>query len=161
MKRLDLIWVVVDKLTKSAHFIPRKSNWTIEYLAKLYIEDIVRDPLFTSHFWETSQRALGTNIKLSTAYHPKTYGQTKWTVQVLEDLCACILDWDEKWEQQINLVKFTYNNSYQASIRMTPFDALYGSPCRSPLCWLKAANNVNVGPDMVREAAEIVKINQN
>ena len=104
-KKHDSIWVVVDRLTKSAHFIPTKSTRTAEYLARLYIDNIVRlhgipkeifldrDPLFTSHSWSAFQKALGAEIKLSTAYHPQTDGQSEHTIQVLEDLLrACILD---------------------------------------------------------------------
>ena len=98
---------------------------------------------------------MGTQIKLSTAYHPQTNGQSERTNQTLEDLLrACILDWGENWEKHLALAEFTYNNSYQASIGMAPFEALYGRPCRSPSCWLESTEAVIVGPEMVREAAE-------
>ena len=173
LKRHDSIWVVVDRLTKAAHFIPTKSTRTAEYLAELYINNIVRlhgipkeivsdrDPLFTSHFWEVFQKAMGTQIKLSTAYHPQTDGQSERTNQTLEDLLrACILDWGGDWEKHLALAEFTYNNSYQASIGMAPFEALYGRPCRSPSCWLESTEMVIVGPEMVREAAEKVQLIQ-
>ena len=115
-KRHDSIWVVVDRLTKAAHFIPTKSTRTAEYLAELYINNIVRlhripkeivsdrDPLFTSHFWEVFQKAMGTQIKLSTAYHPQTDGRSERTNQTLEDLLrACILDWGGDWEKHLAL----------------------------------------------------------
>ena len=140
-KRHDSIWVVVDRLTKAAHFIPTKSTRIAEYLVELYINNIVRlhgipkeivsdrDPLFTSHFWEAFQKVMGTQIKLSTAYHPQTDGQSERTNQTLEDLLrACILDWGENWEKHLAFAEFTYNNSYQASIGMAPFEALYGRP---------------------------------
>ena len=169
LKKNDSIWVVVDRLTKSAHFIPLKSNRTAENLAKLYIENIVRyhgipkeivsdrDPLFTSYSWQAFQQALGTEIKLSTAYHPQTDGQSERTIQTLEDLLrSCTLEWGGDWEQHFPLVEFTYNNSYQARIGMTPFEALYGRPCRSPTCWLESPDVVIVGPQLLLEATEKV-----
>ena len=104
---------------------------------------------------------MGTQIKLSTTYHPQTDGQSERTIQTLEDLLrACILDWGGDWEKHLALAEFTYNNSYQASIGMAPFEALYGRPCRSPSCWLESTEAVIVGPEMVREAAEKVQLIQ-
>ena len=116
-----------------------------------------RDPLFTSHSWQAFQQALGTEIKLSTAYHPQTDGQSERTIQTLEDLLrSCTLEWGGDWEQHLPLVEFAYNNSYQASIGMTPFEALYGRPCRSPTCWLESPDVVIVGPQLLLEATEKV-----
>jgi len=102
---LDYIWVIVDKLTKSAHFIPINIRFSLEKLTSLYISEIVklhgvpssivsdRDPRFTSRFWESLKRALGTKLRLSSAYHPQTDGQTERTIQSLEDLLkACALE---------------------------------------------------------------------
>jgi len=77
-----------------------------------------RDPIFTSHFWKAFQKALGTRLKLSTSYHPQTNGQSKRTIQTLEDmLCACILEYGGSWIHHLCLIKFAYNNSYHSSIR--------------------------------------------
>ena len=94
---------------------------------------------------------------MSTAYHPQTDGQSERTIQTLEDLLrSCTLEWGGDWEQYLPLVEFAYNNSYQASIGMTPFEALYGRPCRSPTCWLESPDVVIVGPQLLLEATEKV-----
>jgi len=141
----EAIWVIVDRLTKRAHFISVKSNRTAASLAQLYVKEIIRlhgvpssivsdrDSLFTSEFWRSLQAALGTKLSLSTTYYPQTDGQTERVKRVLEDLLrACILDFGGLWEQHLSLVEYTYNNSYQASIGMAPYEALYGRPCKSP-----------------------------
>nr|KYP72696.1 Retrotransposable element Tf2 [Cajanus cajan] len=144
----DAIWVVVDRLTKCAHFLPVNMKWSLEKLTQLYVREIVRlhgvpssiisdrDPRFTSRFWQSLHQALGTKLKLSSAYHPQTDGQSERTIQSLEDLLrACVLDHLGSWEEVLPLVEFTYNNSYHASIGMAPYEALYGRRCRTPLCW--------------------------
>nr|GEY33192.1 putative reverse transcriptase domain-containing protein [Tanacetum cinerariifolium] len=140
----DSIWVIVDRLTKSAHFLPKKKTDSIEKLAELYLKEIVcrhgvpvsvifyRDSLFTSRFWVSLQKALGTQLDLSTAYHPETDGQSERTVQTLEDMLrACVIDFRSSWDKHLPLVEFSYNNSYHASIKAAPFEALYGRKCRS------------------------------
>ena len=135
-------------LTKSTHFIIDKGKRTTTWLASVYLREIVRlhgvpsrvvsdrDPIFTSEFWRILQEALGTQLCLSTAYHPQTDGQTERVNSVLEDLLRlCILDFRETWEEHLPLVEFAYNNNYQASIGMAPFQALYGRPCISPTRW--------------------------
>ena len=93
------------------------------------------DPKFTAHFWKSFQKALEMQLMMSTAFHPQTDGQSERTIQVLEDMLrACILDLKGRWEEQLPLVEFTYNNSYQESIQMAPYEALYERPCRSPIC---------------------------
>jgi len=106
-----------------------------------------RDPRFTSRFWQTLQEALGTKLRLSSAYHPHTDGQSERTIQSLEDLLrTCVLDHLGSWDEILPLVEFTYNNSYQASIGMAPFEALYGRKCRTPLCWFQDGESVLIGP---------------
>jgi len=166
----ESIWVIVDRLTKSAHFIPLRTTRTAAKLAELYVKEIVRlhgvpksivsdrDPLFTSEFWRSLQKELGTELSLSTAYHPQTDGQTERVNRVLEDLLrACILDFGGSWEDHLHLVEFTYNNSYQATIGMAPFEALYGRPCQSPACWLEKGDRLMLGPEMVKETTEKVE----
>ena len=118
-----------------------------------------RDTRFTSHFWRSLQTALGTQLSYSTAYHPQTDGQSERTIQILEDMLrACMMDFSGSWEDHLPLVEFAYNNSYQASIGMAPFAALYGRRCRSPLSWDDIGDSELRGPEMVVEAVEIARI---
>ncbi|KAD4888602.1 hypothetical protein E3N88_20675 [Mikania micrantha] len=151
----DSIWVIVDRLTKSAHFIPIREDYSMNQLAKLYVNEIVsrhgvpisiifdRDSRFTSRFWQTLQNALGTQINMSTAYHPQTDGQTERTNQTLEDMLrSCVIDFGGSWDIYLPLVEFSYNNSYHTSIKCAPFEALYGRKCGSPVCWSEVAARV-------------------
>ncbi|GJW44852.1 putative reverse transcriptase domain-containing protein [Tanacetum coccineum] len=141
----DTIWVIVDRLTKSAHFLPIRENDPLDKLARLYLNRIVarhgipvsiicdRDGRFTSNFWKSFQKALGTDISMSTAYHPETDGQSERTIQTLEDMLrACVIDFGKGWVKHLPLAEFSYNNSYHASIKAAPLEALYGRKCRSP-----------------------------
>ncbi|GKE09262.1 putative reverse transcriptase domain-containing protein [Tanacetum coccineum] len=118
----------------------------METLTRLYIKEIVsrhgvpisiisdRDSHFTSRFWQSMQSALGTQLDMSTTYHPQTDGQSERTIQTLKDMLrACVIDFGKGWERHLPLVEFSYNNSYHASIKATPFEALYGRKCRSPI----------------------------
>ncbi|GJU47975.1 putative nucleotidyltransferase, ribonuclease H [Tanacetum coccineum] len=147
-KRHDAIWVVVDRLTKSAHFLPIRKNYGISKLAEIFRQEIVRlhgtptsivsdrDPKFTSRFWKGLQKAWGTRLKFSTAFHPQTDGQSERTIQTLEDMLrACALEWTGSWDEYLCLVEFAYNNSWHASIKAAPFELLYGRKCRAPICW--------------------------
>jgi hypothetical protein len=165
--------VIVDRLTKSAHFIAFKTGTLIPKLAEIYVEQIVklhgipssivsdRDPRFTSRFWESLQEALGTKLRLSSAYHPQTDGQSERTIQSLEDLLrACVLEGGGNWDGYLPLIEFTYNNSFHSSIGMTPFEALYGRRCRTPLCWYEAGESVVLGPKIVQQTTEKIKMIQ-
>nr|GEX23052.1 putative reverse transcriptase domain-containing protein [Tanacetum cinerariifolium] len=104
----DIIWVIVDRLTKSAHFLPIRENDPMDKLARLYLDRI---------------KALGTNLDMSTAYHPETDGQSERTIQTLEDMLrACVIDFGKGWVKHFPLVEFSYNNSYHASIKVTPYE---------------------------------------
>ncbi|GJT02241.1 putative reverse transcriptase domain-containing protein [Tanacetum coccineum] len=112
----DVIWVIVDRLTKSAHFLAIHEDFSTEKLARLYID-----------------RALGTRLDLSTAYHPQTDEQSERTIQTLEDMLrACVIDFVSSWDVHLPLAEFSYNNSYHSSIRCVPFEALYGRKFRLP-----------------------------
>nr|GEW49351.1 putative reverse transcriptase domain-containing protein [Tanacetum cinerariifolium] len=139
----DSIWVIVDRLTKSAHFIPVNEKFKTKKLARLYLKEIVckhgvpvsiildRDPIFASRFWRSLQESLGTNLDMSTAYHLQTDGQSERTIQTLEDMLhACVIDFGNGWDKHLPLAKFSYNNSYHASIKAAPFEALYERKCR-------------------------------
>ena len=94
---------------------------------------------------------------MSTAFHPQTNGQSVRIIQILEDMLqACILDLKGSWEEHLPLVEFVYNNSYQASIQMAPYEALYGRPCRSPICWTEVGESSITGPDLIRDTSEKV-----
>ncbi|GJY92132.1 putative reverse transcriptase domain-containing protein, partial [Tanacetum coccineum] len=144
----DTIWDIVDRLTKSAHFLPMREDYKIDRLARLYLNEIVarhgvpisiisdRDSHFTSRFWQSMKEALGTRLDMSTAYHPQTDGQSERTIQTLEDMLrVCVLDFEGSWDFHLPLVEFSYNNSYHSSMRCAPFEALYGRKCRSPIMW--------------------------
>ncbi|TYK18600.1 pol protein [Cucumis melo var. makuwa] len=142
-----IVFWVVDRLTKSAHFVPGKSTYTASKWGQLYMTEIVRlhgvpvfiisdrDARFTSKFWKGLQLALGTRLDFSIAFHPQTDGQTERLNQVLEDMLrVCVLEFSGSWDSHLHLIEFTYNNNYQATIGMAPFEALYGKCCRSPVC---------------------------
>ncbi|GJS88602.1 putative reverse transcriptase domain-containing protein [Tanacetum coccineum] len=127
----NTIWVTVDRLTKSAHL-------------------------------QVNVECLGTQLDTSTAYHPETDGQSERTIQTLEDMLrACVIDFGKGWERHLPLVEFSYNNSYYASIKAAPFEALYGRKCRSPVCWAKVGDVQLTGPEIIHETTEnIVQIQQ-
>ncbi|GKF25724.1 putative reverse transcriptase domain-containing protein, partial [Tanacetum coccineum] len=168
----NTIWVIVDHLTKSAHFLPMKETDLMERQTRLYFKEVVlrhgvlvsiisdRDGRFTSHFWQWLQKALGTRLDMSTAYHPQTDGQSKRTIQTLEDMLrACVIDFGNGWDKHLPLVEFSYNNSYHTSIKAAPFKALYGRKCRSPVCWAEVGDVQLTGPEIVHETTEkIVQI---
>ncbi|GJQ89946.1 putative reverse transcriptase domain-containing protein [Tanacetum coccineum] len=170
----DSIWVIVDRLTKSAHFLAIREDYKIERLARLYINEIVarhgvpvsiisdRDSYFTSRFWQSLQKALGTRLDLSTAYHPETDGQSERTIQTLEDMLrACAIDFGGNWDTHLPLVEFSYNNSYHSSVKCAPFEALYGRKCRTPIAWAEVGESKLIGPEIVQETTDkIVQIKE-
>nr|GEZ77157.1 retrotransposon protein, putative, Ty3-gypsy subclass [Tanacetum cinerariifolium] len=132
----DSIWVIVDRLTKSAYFIPVNEKFKTKKLARLYLKEIVY---------------------MSTAYHPQTDGQSERTIQTLEDmLCACVIDFRNGWDKQLPLTEFSYNNSYHASIKAEPFEALYRRKCRSPVCWSEVGDVQLTGPELFPETTKMI-----
>ena len=157
------------RLTKSTHFLVVRMTFTLERFCRLYIREIVRlhgvsisivsdrDLKFTTHFWKSFQKAMATWLTMSTAFHPQTDGQSERTIQVLEDMLrACVLDHKGNWEEHLPLVEFAYNNSYQASIQMAPYEALHGRPCRSPICWTEVGESSIT--DLIRDTSEKVSL---
>ncbi|GJX10662.1 putative reverse transcriptase domain-containing protein [Tanacetum coccineum] len=141
----DTIWVIVDRLTKSAHFLAIREDYSVEILAKLYIDEIVarhgvpvsiisdRDGRFTSH------------------------GQSEHKIQTLEDILrACMIDFGRSWDVHLPLAEFSYNNSYDSSIRCAPFKALYGRKCRSRVLWAEIRESSLIGPEWVQETTNKV-----
>ncbi|XP_055960308.1 uncharacterized protein LOC130015005 [Mercurialis annua] len=133
----DSIWVIVDRMTKSAHFLPIKVSYTASRLAQLYIDRIVSlHGVPVSIVSDRGSESLGSRLDFSTAFHPQTDGQSERTIQTLEDMLRmCVLDFQGSWDTHLPLIEFSYNNSYHASIEMAPYEALYGRKCRSPICW--------------------------
>jgi transposase InsO family protein len=167
----DSIWVIVDRLTKVAHFIPVRTNYTGAKLAELYMARIIclhgvpkkivsdRGSQFTSRFWQKLHECLDMKLNFSSAYHPQTDGQTKRTNQVLEDMLrACALKHGGSWDKSLPYAEFSYNNSYQTSLKMSPFEALYGRKCRTPLYWDQISERQFFGPDIIQEAEEQVQL---
>ncbi|GKE63897.1 putative reverse transcriptase domain-containing protein [Tanacetum coccineum] len=145
----DTIWVIVDRLTKSAHFLPVKKTNSMEKLTRLYLKEIVcrhgvpvliisdRGSHFMSNFWRSLQKALGTNL----------------------DMSACVIDFGNSWDHHFPLVEFSYKNSYHASIKAAPYEALYGRKYRSPVYWSEVGDSQVTGPKLIRDTTEkIVQI---
>ena len=131
------IWVIVDRLTKTAHFLPMHTTYSTKKYAEVYLDQIIclhgvpkmiisdRGAQFVACFWEQLQASLGTKLIRSSAYHPQTDGQTERVNQILEDMLrACVIQYDKNWDKYLALAEFFYNNSYQSSLKMAPFEAL-------------------------------------
>src|SRR5664279_264785 len=167
----NAIWVVIDRLSKVAHFLPVRDDIRASQLADLYVSRIVhlhgvplriisdRGSLFVSKFWQSFQNAMGTRLSFSTAYHPQTDGQTERVNQILEDMLrACVISFGKDWEKYLPFAEFAYNNSYQSSLCMAPFEDLCGRRCRTPLNWSETGERPLFRPDVINEAEEKVRI---
>jgi transposase InsO family protein len=165
------IWVIVDRLTKLAHFIPVKMTYSGLQLAELYMSRIVclhgapkkilsnRGTQFTSKFWERLHETLDTQLRFSSAYHPQTDGQTRRVNQILEDiLIAYALQYGRSWDKSLSYAEFSYNNSYQESLKMAPFEMLFGCRCRTLLFCSEAREWKVFGPDILQEAEKQVRM---
>nr|GEV78477.1 putative reverse transcriptase domain-containing protein [Tanacetum cinerariifolium] len=163
----DAIWVIVDRLTKSAYFLPIREDFKMDRLARLYLNEIIarhgvsisitfdRNNCFTSRFWQSMKEALETQLDMSTAYHIQTDGQSERTIKNLKDMLrACIMDFGGSWDVHLLLVEFSYNNSYHSSVRCAPFEALYGRKCHSPFQWAKVGERQLIGPEIVHETTK-------
>ncbi|PHT28943.1 hypothetical protein CQW23_31467 [Capsicum baccatum] len=147
----DSIWVIVDRLTKSTHFLPVRTNYSEEVYAKIYIEDIDRlhgapvsiisdrGTQSSFQFWRPFQKGLGTQVNFSTTFHSQTDSQDERTIQTLKDMLrSCVIDFKGSWIDHLPLVEFAYNNSYHTSIKMASFEALYKRRCRSLIGWYES-----------------------
>nr|GFC01001.1 putative nucleotidyltransferase, ribonuclease H [Tanacetum cinerariifolium] len=133
------IWTIVENLDKQQEIV------RLHGTPSAIVSD--RDPRFASRFWKGLQKAWGTRLKFSTAFHPQTDGQSERTIQTLEDMLrSCALEWTGNWDDYICLVEFAYNNSWHASIKCAPFEMLYGRKCRAPICWDQVGERVIEGP---------------
>ncbi|KAH9801818.1 Endonuclease [Citrus sinensis] len=167
----DSVWVVVDRLTKSAHFLPFKTTYSMDKLGSIYVVEIVRlhgvpmsivsdrDSHFTSKFWTSLQNALGTKLNFSTTFHPQTDGQSERTIQTLEDMLrTCVMEFKGNWDNYLPLMEFAYNNSYQASIEMAPYEALYGRKYGTLVCWDEVGEQRLFGPELVQDTNEKIQL---
>ncbi|CAN6723572.1 unnamed protein product [Malus baccata var. baccata] len=151
----DGVWVIEDRLTKSAHFIPVRDKYPLNKLAKLFITKIVKYHGVPVAF----QEAFGTKLLYSTAYHPQTDRQSERTIQTLEDMLrSSVLQFGDSWHDRLDLMEFAYNNSFHSSIGMSPFEALYGRACRMPLCWSEVGERVLEGPEIVDETTQNIQV---
>jgi hypothetical protein len=161
----DSIWVIVDCLTKAAHFIPVKTTYSGAKLAEHYMTRIVclhgvpkkivsdRGSQFTSKIWEKLHESMDTKLNFSSAYHTQMDGQTERTNQILEDMLgACALKYGKSWDKSLPYAEFSYNNSYQASTKMAPYEALYRRQCRTPLFWSQTRESQVFGPEVLKDA---------
>lgn len=170
-KGKDAIFVVIDKVTKVAHFLSVKESITAAQLAELYTSRVVslhgipqlitsdRGSIFTFRFWDSFQQAMGTKIRFSTAFHPQTNGQVERVNQILEDMLrVCVISYGMKWEDCLSLAKFSYNNSFQESSGKAPFEILYGIKCHTPLNWYETGERQLLGNDMISKAEEMCRV---
>ena len=169
------IMVVVDKLTKAAHFVHVKTTHTTTNIAEIFIKEFARlhgiprkivsnrDTKFTSNFWRGLFKGFGTNLNFSTSYHPQTNGKTERANRIIEDMLRMyVMDKPSKWEDYLHLVEFAYNNGYQDSLRMSPFEALYGRKCNTPVSWDNPTDRVVLGLEFLKDMEDqVVKIKQN
>jgi hypothetical protein len=169
-RKFDSIWVIVDRLTKSTHFILVHTKYRVEKHAEMYIARVLclhrvpktiisdRGSQFIARFREQLHASLGTHLIHSSAYHPQTDGQTERVNQILEDMLrVCMMEYPGSWDKNLPWVEFSYNNSYQESLKMAPFEALYGWQCRTPLNWIESGEKAIFGPDIVDEAKAMVR----
>jgi hypothetical protein len=171
----DAIMVVVDKLSKVAHLVPVKSTCKAIDIASIFMKEIFwlhdmpkeiisnRDTKFTSSFWKYLMAGFETKLLFSTTYHPQTDGQTERVNQVLEDMLRMhVMHQPKKWEDYLPLVEFSYNNSYQEPLKMSPFEALYGRECKVPISWDNLIDRIVIGLDMLKEMEQqVIQIKKN
>ena len=146
----DSIWVIIDRMTKSSRFLAVKTTDSVDDYARFYINEIVRlhgvpfsiipyrDPQLTSHFWKLFQKGLGTQVNLSTTFHPQTDGQAERSINTLEDMFRdCVINFKGSLDAHLLLIEFPYNNSYQSSNETAPYKALHGRRLNLLLVCLK------------------------
>ncbi|GJV40260.1 putative reverse transcriptase domain-containing protein [Tanacetum coccineum] len=134
----DRIWVIVDRLGKSAHFLPMKETDSMEKLTRQYLKEVV-----SIH---------GVPVSINS---DRDNGQSERTIQTLEDMLrACVIDFGKGWDKHLPLIDISYNNSYHTSIKDAPFEALYGRKCRSPIYWVEVGDAQLTSPKIVRETTK-------
>jgi hypothetical protein len=164
-----LIWVIVDRLIKSAHFIPIHTKYRVEKYAEIYITRVLclhgvlkmiisdRGSQFVARFWEQLHASLGTHFICSSTYHPQTDGQTERVNQILEDMLrACVMEHPGSWDMNLPWAEFSYSNYYQESLKMAQFEVLYGRHCRTLLNWIEPGEKVIFDPNIIDETKATV-----
>ncbi|WMV25598.1 hypothetical protein MTR67_018983 [Solanum verrucosum] len=168
-RQYDSIRVIIDRMTKSVHFVPINISNSAEDYSKLYVREMVkfhRVPLsiipnrgtqFTFQFWKSFQNGLGTSVKLKMTFHPQIDGQVECTIKTLEYMLrACVIDFKGNWDDHLPLIEFSYNNSYHSSIGKAPFEELYGRRCRSPIGTLRRLMKGTIARDSARGEVDSV-----
>jgi hypothetical protein len=169
-KQNDSIMVVIDNLSKFAHFIPVKSTFKAINITEIFMKEIFRlhgipkmvisdrDVKFTSTFWKELFAGLNTNLNFNTSYHPQMDGQTERTNQIIEDMLRMyVRTKPSKWEDYLHLVEFAYNNGYQTLAKMSPFEVLYDRKCMTLIRWDNPVDRLMVGPKMLHEMENTVR----
>ncbi|GKB82884.1 putative reverse transcriptase domain-containing protein [Tanacetum coccineum] len=145
--------LIMHESHKSKNSIHLGSDKMYHDLKKLYWWPNMKADIAT--FWQSLQRALVNHLDMSIAYHPQTDGQSKRTIQTVEDMLrACVIDFSNGWDNHLPLVEFSYNNSYPSSIKAAPFEALYERKCQSPICWTEIRDSQLTGPEIIHETTE-------
>jgi hypothetical protein len=163
--------VVIDKLSNSSHFIPVKSTFKAINITEIFMKEIFRlhgipkmvisnrDVKFTSAFWKELFAGINTNLNFSTNYNPQTDGLTKRTNQIIEDMLHMyVRTKPNKWEDYLHLVEFAYNNGYQTSTKLSPFEVLYERIRTTPISWDNSVERLMVGPEMLQETENMVRL---
>jgi hypothetical protein len=148
--KFDSIWVIVDRLTKSTHFIPVNTTYKVHKYAEIYIARVLclhrvlktiisnQGSQFVARFWEHLHASPRTHLIHSSAYHPQMDGQTEQVNQILEDMLrACVMEYPRSWDKNLSWAEFSYINSYRESLKMASFKVLYGHRCYTPLNWIE------------------------
>jgi hypothetical protein len=174
-KKHDSIMVVVEKLTKAAHFVPVNTTHTTTNIAEIFMKEIARlhgiprtiisdrDTKFTSKFWRVLFKGFGTNLNFITSYHPQTEGKIERFNRIIEDMMRMyVIDKPSKWEDYLHLVEFAYNNEYQDSLRIIPFEDSYERKCNNPVSWDNPADRVILGSELLKDMEDqVVNIKHN
>ena len=145
----DSIWVIVDRMTKYAHFLLVRTSYSVVDYAKLYLVEIVKlhgDPvsiildcgtLFLIHICNLFQKGLGTKVNVNTTFHPQTDGQAEQTILIERYAKGFVINFNGSWVDHLPLIEFAYSNSYHSGIGMAPFEVFYGRRCRFPIGWFE------------------------
>jgi hypothetical protein len=163
-KKHDSIMMVVEKLTKAAHFVHVKTTHTMTNIVEIFMKEIARlhgiprtivsdrDTKFKSNFWRGLFKGFGTNLNFIIIYHPQIDGKIEWVNRIIEDMLrSYVMDKPSKWEDYLHLVEFAYTNGYQSSLRMRPFEALYGRKCDTPVTWDNPTDRVVLGLEFLKD----------
>ena len=166
-EQFDCILVVVDRLTKMSHFIPTTTTVTAPEVARLFIDNIYRlhglptsivsdrDPWFTSHFWTELTKSLGTQLKMSTAFHPQTDGQSERMNRTLEQMLRAYVNWNHNdWSNYLSFIEFTYNNSINTATQYSPFELMYGE---QPLTSLNLLSRIETSSPHVSNLFDLIQ----